>query len=111
MTPIIAVELAETRSSARRFERGYRQLERELTNLNIYTHGAKSNERPLASRNKREGWYTARVRKFRGGRYCLRGFDKELALRYRKQSGTQLMFIKPRTEREMSAIGARMVSK
>lgn len=93
---IVSVELTTLRRDAKVFGRKFSNFERQLANLNKRFRDVRNNERQLVSRNKREGFYAAKVMRYSGKRWHLRCPIKDLGLRYRKQEGTQLMFIKRR---------------
>jgi hypothetical protein len=106
MSTQITVELDALRAGAKLFARKCDNFERELQNLTKRFRDARNNERRLTSRNKREGWYMSRqhsqvidpktLRFKYPGRKVFRTPLKEWALRYRKQTGAQVIFVKER---------------
>lgn len=106
MSPHIIVDLNELQATLKRLNRAYRNK--------------RNNERPLVSRNKREGWLFIRVKTLSAkgpSRICIRTKVEELALRNRKRTGAQYFApkykyrSKARLEAEMAAIGTRMVER
>lgn len=79
MSPHIEIELAELR----------KQLALDIR----YEKRQRQNERRLVSRNKREGWYWAKLP--HGCGYA-RTRTKLHSLAWRKQTGAQVMFVKER---------------
>jgi hypothetical protein len=98
------VNLNKLRRDAKLFDRAWSNFERMLKNLNQRHRDIRNNERMLVSRNKREGWYSARHKSQRINpktkmfesvcAKCFRIHSKAWALRYRKQTGAQLMRVK-----------------
>lgn len=96
------------------------ELHQALKALNREFHFERHNNRPLVSRNKREGWFMIRVKTLSAtgpGRICLRTTQPTLALRNRKKTGMQYFSPKYRyrtkaqLEAAMTAIGTRMIEK
>lgn len=100
MSTRVTVELSELRKDAKLYDRRWGDFERQLKNLTKRFRDVRNNERLLKSRNKREGWYVGwhadnslhEDALMRHVRCCA----KEWALRYRKQTGAQVLIVKGR---------------
>jgi hypothetical protein len=100
------VDLHRLRHDAVKFDRAWGNFERMLKNMTKRFRDVRNNEHMLTSRNKREGYYSAkalRVTKKSVESYTpkfrmefVRIHDKAWALRYRKQTGAQVVRIKER---------------
>ena len=106
MSPQYMVNLHKLRHDAAMFERAWGDFERMLKNMNKRFTDVRNNEHLLVSRNKREGWYSAKAlritRKSLAEGYpkfrmeFVRIHNKAWALRYRKQTGAQIVRVKER---------------
>jgi hypothetical protein len=85
------VDLHKLRRDAKMFDRAWGNFERMLKNMNQRFRDVRNNERLLVSRNKREGWYAV---KLVGEHHRIH--DKAWALRYRKQTGAQVVRVRER---------------
>lgn len=97
MSPQYMVNLAKLRHDADKFARGWSDFERMLANMNKRFRDVRNNERVLVSRNKREGWYMTRLKTLGAkgsSRLHFRTNSKAWALRYRKQTGAQIVRVK-----------------
>lgn len=100
MSSHVTVELSQLRADAKMFERKFGNFERQLKNLTKRFRDVRNNERVLKSRNKREGWYVGwhadnSLHEDAAMRH-IRCCAKEWALRYRKQTGAQVVTVKER---------------
>lgn len=108
MTPHYMVDLHKLRHDAVMFDRAWGNFERMLKNMNKRFRDVRNNERVLVSRNKREGFYAGRLAAMlyaKGSNHgkpvqfknrYVRIHNKAWALRYRKQTGAQIVRVKER---------------